>query len=80
MQAWRWDPIEEVNVEKRVMSVPPSLLDPLAEQTAVMGGLEKFTGYNITVVCFTDPGDGERSDYVRVITSQDGKDLKQTHV
>lgn len=72
MQAWRWDPIEEVNVEKRVMSVPPSLLDPLAEQTAMMGGLEKFTSYNITVVCFTDPGDGERSDYVLVITSQDG--------
>lgn len=76
MQAWRWDPIEEVNVEKRVMSVPPSLLDPLAEQTAMMGGLEKFTSYNITVVCFTDPGDGERSDYVHVITSQDGKHLR----
>lgn len=55
------------------MSVPPSLLDPLAEQSAVMTGLEKFAGYNITVVCFTDPGDGERSDFVYVVTSEDGK-------
>jgi len=55
------------------MTVPPSLLDPLAEQSAVMAGLEKFTSYNITVLCFTDPGDGLRSQPVEVRTNEDGK-------
>jgi hypothetical protein len=55
------------------MTVPPSLLDPLAEQSAVMAGLEKFTDYNITVLCFTDPGDGLRSQPVEVRTDEDGK-------
>jgi protein sidekick len=55
------------------MTVPPSLLDPLAEQSAVMSGLEKFTDYNITVLCFTDPGDGIRSQPVEVRTNEDGK-------
>lgn len=51
---------EDQNVEAKMIRVPPSLLDPLAEQTAMMAGLDKFTNYNITVLCFTDPGDGER--------------------
>jgi hypothetical protein len=51
---------EEQNFEAKMMRVPPSLLDPLAEQTAVMSGLDKFTDYNISVLCFTDPGDGVR--------------------
>lgn len=55
------------------MTVPPSLFDPLAEQVAIMGGLEKFTDYNITVLCFTDPGDGKRSGPVPVKTKEDGK-------
>lgn len=55
------------------MTVPPSLLDPLAEQNAVMSGLEKFTDYNITVLSFTDPGDGIRSQPVEVRTDEDGK-------
>jgi protein sidekick len=55
------------------MTVPPSLLDPLAEQSAVMDCLEKFTFYNITVLCFTDPGDGIRSLPVEVRTDEDGK-------
>jgi protein sidekick len=59
--------------EARAMTVPPSLLDPLAEQSAVMGGLEKFTDYNITVLCFTDPGDGLRSQPFEVRTNEDGK-------
>lgn len=60
-------------MEKKGISVPPSLIDPQAEQSAVISGLEKYTAYNISVVCFTDPGDGERSDFIYVITSQDGK-------
>lgn len=75
LQAWHWDASEETNIERRVINVPPSLLDPLAEQSAVMGGLDKYTAYNVSVVCFTDPGDGERSDFVFVITDQDGKTL-----
>lgn len=38
-----------------------------------MGGLEKFTDYNITVLCFTDPGDGIRSQPFEVRTDEDGK-------
>lgn len=55
------------------MTVHPNLLDPLAKQTAVMGGLEKFADYNITVLCFTDPGDGEISEFVPVKTKEDGQ-------
>lgn len=55
------------------MSVPPNLLDPLEEQTAILGGLEKFTEYNITVVCFTEPGDGPLSENVLVRTNEDRK-------
>lgn len=53
--------------------VPPSLLDPLAEQTAVLNDLEKFTEYNISVLCFTDPGDGPSSIQVPVRTLEDGR-------
>ena len=55
------------------MAVPPSLFDPLAEQTAVVTNLEKFTEYNMTVLCFTDPGDGPASNPVHVRTHEDGK-------
>lgn len=66
MQAW------QNTVEAKSMTVPPSLFDPLAEQNGVMEGLEKFTEYNITVLCFTDPGDGKRSAPVYVKTKEDG--------
>ena len=56
----------------RVMTVPPSLFDPLAQQNAVLTDLSKFTAYNLTVLCFTDPGDGLPSDPVEVTTEQDG--------
>lgn len=69
LQAWK------DNVEFKSMTVPPSLFDPLAEQSAVMSGLEKFTEYNITVLCFTDPGDGKRSSPVAVKTTEDGENF-----
>lgn len=53
--------------------VPPSLLDPLAEQTAVLNDLDKFAEYNISVLCFTDPGDGPSSSQVPVRTLEDGE-------
>ncbi|XP_063224987.1 protein sidekick isoform X2 [Bacillus rossius redtenbacheri] len=70
LQAWKGDPTEEEEAAVTV-AVPPSLLDPLAEQSAVVAGLEKYTEYNITVLCFTDPGDGQRSEPVPVRTDED---------
>lgn len=69
LQAWK------DSTEFKSMTVPPSLFDPLAEQNAVMGGLEKYTEYNITVLCFTDPGDGKRSAPVLVKTKEDGENF-----
>lgn len=71
IQAWKHHKVRG-NVEAKMMTVHPNLLDPLAKQTAIMMGLEKFTEYNITVLCFTDPGDGEISEFVYVKTSEDG--------
>ena len=51
----------------------PNLVDPLAKQTAVLNGLDKYTEYNITVLCFTDPGDGEISENHYVKTNEDGE-------
>ncbi|XP_058175853.1 protein sidekick [Anopheles ziemanni] len=65
---------EPVETEMKVLTVPPNLLDPLAEQSEVMVGLEKYTAYNVTVLCFTDPGDGERSTPVPVRTLEDVPD------
>lgn len=59
---------------QRTATVPPSLLDPLAEQSAVLSGLHKYTDYNVTVLCFTDPGDGQRSAPVAVRTPEDVPD------
>ncbi|XP_018319090.1 protein sidekick isoform X2 [Agrilus planipennis] len=71
LQAWKYDNEREENVEYKRMTVHPNLLDPLAKQSAIMDGLEKFTDYNITVLCFTNPGDGEISEFVYVKTSED---------
>lgn len=38
----------------------------------VVSGLEKFGHYNVTVLCFTSPGDGPRSDPVEAVTLEDG--------
>ncbi|KAG7208959.1 hypothetical protein KM043_015128 [Ampulex compressa] len=70
LQAWVGGNFTEAN-EYKSLSVPPSLFDPLAEQSAVITGLKKYTLYNITVLCFTDPGDGERSSAVEIRTRED---------
>ncbi|XP_048507643.1 protein sidekick isoform X2 [Athalia rosae] len=70
LQAWINGNFTEEN-EYKSTTVPPSLFDPLAEQTAIITGLKKYTKYNITVLCFTDPGDGERSAPVEIRTSED---------
>lgn len=76
IQAWRQELIEDIfqDIEYRMITVPPSLLDPLAEQQAIMNDLEKFTEYNVTVLCFTDPGDGIKSESVFVKTNEDVPD------
>ncbi|XP_045445941.1 protein sidekick isoform X2 [Melitaea cinxia] len=74
IQAWRWDEATNDSVEQKLVSVPPNLLDPLTEQTAAIDGLEKFTEYNISVLCFTEPGDGPRSDFVLIRTKEDTPD------
>uniref|UniRef100_A0A182PUC6 Protein sidekick n=1 Tax=Anopheles epiroticus TaxID=199890 RepID=A0A182PUC6_9DIPT len=66
--------IKLIETEMKELTVPPNLLDPLAEQSEVFNGLEKYTSYNITVLCFTDPGDGERSMPVSVQTLEDVPD------
>lgn len=73
LQAWLYNIAndEETETEAKMTTVPPSLIDPLAEQSAIMSGLDKFTEYNITVLCFTDPGDGIRSEPVYVKTKED---------
>uniref|UniRef100_A0A182KGT8 Fibronectin type-III domain-containing protein n=1 Tax=Anopheles christyi TaxID=43041 RepID=A0A182KGT8_9DIPT len=65
---------ELIETEMKMLTVPPNLLDPLAEQSELLSGLEKYTAYNITVLCFTDPGDGERSIPVPVQTLEDVPD------
>lgn len=72
LQAWKYDISKLKHVEARRMTVHPNLLDPLAKQTAVITGLEKFSEYNVTVLCFTDPGDGEISEFNYVKTMEDG--------
>ncbi|CAG9585499.1 unnamed protein product [Danaus chrysippus] len=71
IQAWLWDDSQNDSVEQKLVSVPPNLLDPLTEQTAIINGLEKFTEYNISVLCFTEPGDGPRSEFISVRTKED---------
>eukprot|EP00090_Calanus_glacialis_P041134 TRINITY_DN7227_c0_g1_i2.p1 TRINITY_DN7227_c0_g1~~TRINITY_DN7227_c0_g1_i2.p1 ORF type:complete len:2186 (-),score=220.82 TRINITY_DN7227_c0_g1_i2:579-7136(-) len=79
LQAWRGDPKITSQPEKTV-TVHPNVLAPLSEQTALIEDLKPWTAYNITVLCFTSPGDGIRSKGELVRTEQDYpgpvKDLK----
>ena len=72
IQAWWNGGFAEEN-EYTQVTVAPNLFDPQAEQSAVVDNLKKFTKYNVTVLCFTNPGDGERSIPVSVRTTEDGK-------
>jgi protein sidekick len=68
IQAWQNGEMQ------KVQSVPPSPFDPLAEQSGVICDLDKFTEYNITILCFTNPGDGKRSSAAFVKTNEDVPD------
>ena len=58
-------------IPEKTVAVPPSLLDPLAEQSALLEGILKYTDYQVTVLCFTSPGNGPRSAPVPVKTAED---------
>ena len=79
LQAWRGDP-STVSQPDKTVTVHPNVLAPLSEQTAMIDSLAPWTAYNITVLCFTSPGDGVRSQGELVRTEQDYpgpvKDLK----
>ena len=70
LQAWQGDP-NIVGQPERTVTVHPNVLAPLSEQTAMIEELRPWTAYNITVLCFTSPGDGVRSDGELVRTEQD---------
>ena len=74
IQAWHNGGYNEEN-EYKSITVAPNLFDPQAEQSAIVMNLRKYTLYNLTVLCFTNPGDGERSVPVSVRTSEDGKSI-----
>jgi protein sidekick len=70
LQAWQGDPQTQEKPFKTV-TVHPNLLSPLSEQSAVVEDLIPWTAYNLTVLCFTSPGDGSRSPGELVRTQQD---------
>ena len=69
---WLISELGDNQVAEKTVTVPPSPFDPLAEQTALVDGVQKYTEYQITVLCFTSPGDGPRSGHVTVKTAEDG--------
>ncbi|XP_043206047.1 protein sidekick-like, partial [Amphibalanus amphitrite] len=71
LQAWTEDPSTTDTGPEVTATVAPSPLDPLARQSALLEGLSRYTAYNVTVLCFTSPGDGARSGPVAVTTLQD---------
>ena len=70
LQAWKGDPWE-VDGPVQSVKVLPDPRNPLSQHTAVVKDLDPWTAYNITVLCFTSPGDGVRSIGEVVRTDQD---------
>ena len=71
LQAWVGDPDIVYSQVAATVSVAPDLLNPLSEQSAIIDNLTPWTAYNVTVLCFTSPGDGRRSAPELVRTFQD---------
>ncbi|XP_064109452.1 protein sidekick-like isoform X2 [Macrobrachium nipponense] len=69
VQAWRGKPENAIEPDK-TLTVPPSAY-PDAQLSAVVEDLRRYTEYYITVLCFTHPGDGNRSQPVQVQTHED---------
>ncbi|KAG1663046.1 Protein sidekick [Nymphon striatum] len=77
VQAWKIGKDGSPKVMKFIM-VDPNVLGMNSEHTAILEDLEKFTNYNISVLCFTSPGDGPRSTYQSVKTLEDVPDAVAT--
>lgn len=71
LQAWTEESMGEMSEPAVTQTVAPSPFDPLATQTAMLSGLQPYTRYHVTVLCFTSPGDGVASDAVTARTMQD---------
>ncbi|KPM09144.1 sidekick-like protein, partial [Sarcoptes scabiei] len=52
------------------MIVPPSPFQQDGLQHAIINGLEPYTNYDITVLCFTSAGDGPRYDPPPLVTTK----------
>lgn len=73
IQAWQREKVDNTwrDVLVRTIKVAPNLINPLEEQNCTMSDLKPFTAYNFTVLCFTNPGDGVRSQPILIKTEQD---------
>lgn len=75
IQAYRYAVDGSPNkMEIITMKVPPNLINPLEDQNCTLGSLKKFTQYNVTVLCFTHPGDGVKSSPILIKTLEDVPD------
>ena len=59
----------------REITVPPSPFHQDGQQIAIMDGLEPYTTYDVTVLCFTSAGDGPKFEPPPVVTTE--QDLPQ---
>jgi protein sidekick len=73
IQAWQHELVDDSyrDVVVKTMKVAPNLVNPLAEQNCTLGELTPYTYYNITLLCFTNPGDGARSNAILIRTEED---------
>ncbi|CAJ0571733.1 unnamed protein product, partial [Mesorhabditis spiculigera] len=66
IQFWRGAPGAAGGLRKQV------IIDPTGpELSLVVDGLEKWGHYNLSILCFTGPGDGPRSETQLVVTEED---------
>lgn len=61
---------DDTSKPEKTLTVPPF---PDANESAELTGLDKYTEYYITVLCFTHPGDGNRSQPIKLRTLEDGE-------
>ncbi|EEC04933.1 sdk-P1, putative [Ixodes scapularis] len=71
VEAWPRGSAVGVGSPEASLVVAPLGGAPLQEHAAVVAGLRKYHSYNLTVLCFTSPGNGPRSAPVLVTTKQD---------
>uniref|UniRef100_A0A158PCM4 Down syndrome cell adhesion molecule-like protein Dscam2 n=1 Tax=Angiostrongylus cantonensis TaxID=6313 RepID=A0A158PCM4_ANGCA len=68
IEFWKGAP-QHGNLYRRV------LVDPTSQVLHVtVGKLEKYGHYNVTVLCYTSPGDGPRSHPILIVTDEDVPD------